>query len=39
MTSPDYPGITTPMIGALLRLASQRAHALLFERLRAAGYD
>lgn len=39
MTSPQYPGITTPMIGALLRLASQRAHDLLFERLRAAGYD
>jgi len=27
------------MIGALLRLASERSHALLFERLRAAGYD
>jgi len=39
MTSPAYPGITTPMIGAQLRLASQRAHALLFERLRVAGYD
>jgi len=39
MTSPDYPGITTPMIGALLRLAAQHAHALLFERLRAAGFD
>lgn len=39
MASPQYPGITMPMIGALLRLAAQRAHALLFERLRAAGYD
>ena len=27
------------MIGARLRLASERAHALLFARLHAAGYD
>lgn len=39
MSSPPYPGLTAPMIGARLRLASERAHALLFARLRAAGYD
>jgi len=39
MSSPPYPGLTAPMIGARLRLASERAHALLFARLSAAGYD
>lgn len=39
MSSPPYPGLTQPMIGARLRLAAARAHALLFARLRAAGYD
>lgn len=39
MSTPPYPGPTAPMIGARLRLAAERSHALLFERLRAAGYD
>ena len=39
MSTPPYPGLTAPMIGARLRLASERAHTLLFARLRAAGYD
>src|SRR5215207_9220109 len=34
MSSPPYPGLTAPMIGARLRLAAERAHALLFARLR-----
>ena len=38
MSSPPYPGITQPMIGALLRIASERSHALLYARLAAAGY-
>src|SRR5215217_1943464 len=39
MSSPPYPGLTTPMIGALLRLAAARAHGLLYARLREAGYS
>ncbi|HET8627205.1 MAG TPA: MarR family winged helix-turn-helix transcriptional regulator [Thermomicrobiales bacterium] len=39
MSSPPYPGPTAPMIGALLRLAADRAHALLYARLREAGYS
>lgn len=39
MSSLSYPGLTEPMIGARLRLASERAHTLLFTRLHAAGYD
>jgi DNA-binding MarR family transcriptional regulator len=38
MSSPLYPGLTTPMIGALLRISAERAHALLYARLREAGY-
>ncbi len=38
MSSPPYPGPTEPMIGARLRLAAERAHALLYARLREAGY-
>ena len=38
MSSPAYPGLTTPMIGALLRLAAEQAHALLYARLREVGY-
>jgi DNA-binding MarR family transcriptional regulator len=38
MSTPVYPGPTEPMIGALLRLASDASHRVLLERLRAAGY-
>jgi DNA-binding MarR family transcriptional regulator len=38
VSSPGYPGLSAPMIGALLRIASERSHALLFARLRGAGY-
>src|SRR5262245_47232525 len=38
MSSPAYPGLTAPMIGALLRIAAERSHALLYARLREAGY-
>lgn len=39
MSSPNYPGLTAPMIGARLRLAAERSHALLYARLRDAGYS
>ncbi len=39
MSSPSYPGLTAPMIGARLRLAAERSHALLYARLRDAGYS
>ena len=39
MSSDSYPGLTQPMIGALLRMASERAHALLVIRLAEDGFD
>ncbi len=39
MSTPPYPGLTAPKIGALLRLAAERSHALLYARLREAGYS
>lgn len=39
MDEPDYPGPTEPMIGALLRLASEATHRELVARLDAAGFD
>ncbi len=39
MSSPPYPGLTAPMLGARLRLAAERSHALLYERLRETGYS
>lgn len=39
MSSDSYPGLTEPMIGALLRMASERAHALLVLRLAENGFD
>lgn len=39
MSSDSYPGLTQPMIGALLRMASERAHAQLVQRLTEAGFD
>lgn len=38
MSSDSYPGLTQPMIGALLRLASERAHVLLMQRLAEDGF-
>jgi DNA-binding MarR family transcriptional regulator len=35
----EYPGPTQPMIGALLRRASEATHRELFDRLREAGFD
>ena len=39
MSTVDYPGPTRPMIGALLRRASEATHRELFGRLKAAGFD
>ena len=39
MSTVEYPGPTRPMIGALLRRASEATHRELFDRLQAAGFD
>ncbi len=39
MSTVEYPGPTRPMIGALLRRASEATHRELFDRLHAAGFD
>jgi DNA-binding MarR family transcriptional regulator len=39
MDEPDYPGPAEPMIGALLRLASEATHRELVARLDGAGFD
>ncbi len=39
MSTAGYPGPTTPMIGAQLRLASEATHRALLARLQAAGFD
>jgi DNA-binding MarR family transcriptional regulator len=38
MSTDGYPGPTEPMIGALLRRASEATHRELFARLQAAGF-
>lgn len=38
MSTAEYPGPTEPMIGALLRRASEATHRELFVRLQAAGF-
>lgn len=39
MSNGKRPGPTEPMIGALLRLASEATHRALFEGLQASGFD